>query len=225
MLPLDREILTLGRNQADILLDDPRASGLHAEIAWVSGKHRIRDLESTNGLFINQKKLKEAWLTDQDVIEIGSTTFCYFQDRRDFHGDSEELTQGRKLSEAEKQEFQDVSRVTEWSTTSKKLPSYRIELELIDGEKPTQSFSFQKMQISIGRSGCDISLPDVDLSRKHCVIEVLSRSSIFLKDMNSTNGTFLNGERVNVSRLQAGDLIGLGGSVLKFSIHAPNETE
>jgi pSer/pThr/pTyr-binding forkhead associated (FHA) protein len=222
MLPLDREIITLGRRQADVLLDDPRASGAHAEIRREGKKHRLVDLGSTNGTLLNQKKVREAILSDQDVIEIGSTVLCYFADIRDFHGEADEMTHSQKKPAPKKvPEFQELSRVTEWSTTSKKIPIHQISLEVIQGEDLGRQMDFQKIQVSIGRTGCDLTLSDRDLSRKHCMIETLSRSSIFVKDLNSTNGTFLNGDPIKTSRLQSGDLIGIGSTIIRFDLKDP----
>lgn len=226
MLPLDKAVVTLGRRQADILIDDPRASGSHAEIRLEGKKHKLLDLNSTNGTLVNQKKVKEVILSDQDIIEIGSTVLCYFADVRDFHGEAEEMTHSQKRAapspESRVADFQEVSRVTEWSTTSKKIPLYPIRLEVIQGESSGLAQDYQKIQVTIGRIGCDFVLSDKDLSRKHCLIEMLSRSSVFLKDLNSTNGTYLNGDAVSVSRLQDGDLIGIGSSIIKFQLKEPS---
>lgn len=225
MLPLDKAVVTLGRRQADILLDDPRASGSHAEIRLEGKKHKLVDLNSTNGTLLNQKKVKEVFLSDQDIIEIGSTVLCYFADIRDFHGEASEMTHSQKRApsaQAKPADFHDVSRVTEWSTTSKKVPLHPFRLEVVQGESSGLAKDYQKIQVTIGRTDCDFVLSDKDLSRKHCLIEMLSRSSIFLKDLNSTNGTYLNGDPVTVSRLQDGDLIGIGSSIIKFQLKEPS---
>ena len=41
---------------------------------------------------------------------------------------------------------------------------------------------------------------------------------IFLRDLGSTNGTYHNGRRISVSRLQTGDTIGIGRTVLKLQV-------
>jgi len=229
MIALDRDIVSLGRRQADILLDDPRASGAHAEIRREGSGHKLVDLGSTNGTLLNQKSVKEARLSDQDVIEIGSTTICYFSDIRDFHGEVEEATQTQKRKEPLPPEEPSIhaeqSRVTDWSTTSQKIPMHTVELEVLQGESKGMKSSFQKSQITIGRTGSDVVLRDNDLSRSHCMIEILSRSSVFLKDLGSTNGTFLNGEKIGVSRIRSSDLIGVGSTILKFELKNSQEEE
>ncbi len=66
----------------------------------------------------------------------------------------------------------------------------------------------------IGRSQSNqISLRDTLLSRKHCTLTV-ENGEVWLADLNSSNGTFINGERIGTRRLQIDDLIELGSTVM-----------
>src|SRR5262245_25383522 len=70
--------------------------------------------------------------------------------------------------------------------------------------------------ISIGRlPECDIILSDPNVSRRHA--EVRRRGNDFVVvDLGSTNGTKVNGAGVRERRLNDGDDIGLGGTVIRF---------
>jgi len=72
---------------------------------------------------------------------------------------------------------------------------------------------------TIGREDCDIVLPDDDLiSRRHAKIEQQG-DELTLVDMNSTNGTFVNGVPVQGAYdLQPGDQVQIGNSTLAVSI-------
>ena len=77
-IPLEREQVTLGRAlDADIRINDSRASRLHARISSEldekSGvtRYRLTDLESTNGTIHNGKRIDSAYLEDGDKFEIG----------------------------------------------------------------------------------------------------------------------------------------------------------
>ena len=60
---------------------------------------------------------------------------------------------------------------------------------------------------------------DDGISRRHCCIERASDGKFVLVDLGSTNGTFLNGIRVQEAELSDGDKIQIGtNTVLKFSI-------
>src|SRR5690606_38499611 len=70
--------LTIGRaadNDAALIVDDPRASRVHAtlHVASRSFKVRIADEDSRHGTWVNAERVDEAWLEDGDVIRIGDT--------------------------------------------------------------------------------------------------------------------------------------------------------
>jgi phosphoserine phosphatase RsbU/P len=74
-----------------------------------------------------------------------------------------------------------------------------------------------RAKTSIGRAeDSDIYFPDQLLSRKHAEIE-LRADGPYIVDLDSTNGTFLNGERLHRERkLRDGDVIAVGGNTLIF---------
>lgn len=77
-IPLERDQVTLGRAlEADIRINDSRASRLHARITTerddASGATRfcLADLGSTNGTILNGKRIERAFLEDGDKFEVG----------------------------------------------------------------------------------------------------------------------------------------------------------
>src|SRR5438105_6856251 len=77
-IPLERNEVTLGRAlDADIRINDSRASRLHARITTerdeTSGAlcYRLSDLDSTNGTILNGTRVDSAFLQDGDKFEIG----------------------------------------------------------------------------------------------------------------------------------------------------------
>jgi len=77
-IPLDRDEVILGRAlEADVRVNDARASRLHARItterdeATGQTHYRITDLASTNGTLLNGKQITEAFLEDGDKLVIG----------------------------------------------------------------------------------------------------------------------------------------------------------
>ncbi|MFH1136378.1 MAG: FHA domain-containing protein [Pseudomonadota bacterium] len=81
-------------------------------------------------------------------------------------------------------------------------------------------------KIVIGRSPeCDIKIDNPAISRKHSVIE-FNGEDYLLSDQGSSNGTFLNGERLTgPSRLKPGDVIGLAKFELQFQDASRAEVE
>ena len=70
--PLEREKLVIGRGPSvDIALDDSETSSQHAAIEFTGEHFRICDLGSTNGTFVNGKRVHAEDLASGDRIEIG----------------------------------------------------------------------------------------------------------------------------------------------------------
>jgi phosphoserine phosphatase RsbU/P len=74
-----------------------------------------------------------------------------------------------------------------------------------------------RAKTTIGRAeDCDVYFPDQLLSRRHAEIE-LRADGPYILDLDSTNGTFLNGERLHKEkRLHDGDVVAVGGNTLIF---------
>lgn len=66
-----------------------------------------------------------------------------------------------------------------------------------------------------------LRLVDREVSKEHCVIERVG-ATFLLRDLNSSNGTFVNGRKVRELRLRDGDEIALGNSRLVFNSGADN---
>jgi len=74
---------------------------------------------------------------------------------------------------------------------------------------------FDNREITIGRSPTNnIFVRDKNVSRIHCQI-VVSNGSATLTDLQSTNGTFVNNERITECVLKVNDLIRVGATLLE----------
>jgi hypothetical protein len=68
-----RESTRIGRSRDnDIVLDDPRVSSHHAEILFVDGVYRLRDLDSTNGTYISGERVSETTLVPPVSFQLGN---------------------------------------------------------------------------------------------------------------------------------------------------------
>ncbi len=72
---------------------------------------------------------------------------------------------------------------------------------------------------TIGREGADIPLGDAKVSRKHAEIGLYGPGAYVLRDLASTNGTWLNGKPAgNRASLSNGDVVRVGDTVLRIDI-------
>lgn len=70
--------------------------------------------------------------------------------------------------------------------------------------------------LTIGRSqDADIPVADEKVSRLHCGIRFMDGEFV-VKDLGSSNGTYLNGQQVNIANIHPGDRIRVGSSMLKI---------
>ena len=71
--------------------------------------------------------------------------------------------------------------------------------------------------VRLGRSSSnDVSIPDEELSRNHCLFEQSGEAGIRVTDLASANGTFVNGEQLGSDsrELKAGDAIEVGSTAI-----------
>ena len=85
-----------------------------------------------------------------------------------------------------------------------------------DGER--RSFSIARDMTVIGRrEDCDLRIPLGEVSRKHCRL-IRDGDALKLEDLGSSNGTYLNGQRVQESQLNPGDTLQVGPVVFVLQV-------
>jgi hypothetical protein len=84
----------------------------------------------------------------------------------------------------------------------------------IPEESPTFKLRVKKVTNVVGREGtCDVYVESNQVSRRHCLLQVTERG-LLVKDLESTNGTFVNGIPMTDGYINAGDRLGLGTYVM-----------
>lgn len=94
-----------------------------------------------------------------------------------------------------------------------------FSLELFGEYAPYDRYKIDKNEVRIGRdpSKCDIVLPDPEVSGMHAIMRKVG-SDLQLEDLQSGNGTLLNGERINKAELHAGDEFLIGSTTFTVRI-------
>lgn len=87
---------------------------------------------------------------------------------------------------------------------------------VIEGKNKWRDFRVAGDQVLLGRDhDCEIVIDDIRASARHASIRV-KEDKIFITDLDSSNGTFVNGIQINRLELDDGAEIRLGDTVLKF---------
>jgi ABC-type multidrug transport system ATPase subunit/ABC-type multidrug transport system permease subunit len=171
--------IVIGREaDADIVLDAPQISRHHCKLTPTQSGWRVEDLGAANGTFVNERfnRVDEAFVTDDDVLFLGSYRFP-------------------------------VSRVREFiDTDHESVSAGQVGLPL------------DKEIVTIGRGPeNDVVLDGPQVSRNHARI-VRTDDAVFLEDIGSANGTFIDGEKVDRVALEPGQTISFGSYAIRLDL-------
>lgn len=75
-------------------------------------------------------------------------------------------------------------------------PGYRFSLAFLNGPRASTVAVLQSPQTLIGREDGDIATQDPECSRRHARLDIRSDGTVWLVDLGSTNGTFVDGVQV-----------------------------
>ena len=91
-------------------------------------------------------------------------------------------------------------------------------IEFASGARQGQAADVAGEPLLVGRgSDCDLTLADTEASRRHAVLRPQADGSVVLEDLGSTNGTFLNRDRLSRTMpLRRGDKLQIGQTVLEI---------
>ena len=93
----------------------------------------------------------------------------------------------------------------------------RFSLAVIQGAATGQIFPISKTRTLIGRSGADINLDDPEASRQHAALEIVGDVAV-LRDLGSTNGTWIELDRIEQHQLANQQEFRIGSHVLMFIV-------
>jgi hypothetical protein len=93
---------------------------------------------------------------------------------------------------------------------AKKESESKFKYFLVPQDKPTDKLYLTKISTVLGRDKTsDLMIDNSDVSRRHCLLDIQARG-VFILDLDSTNGTFVNGILVRDGYVNPGDRIELG---------------
>jgi predicted Zn finger-like uncharacterized protein len=102
--------------------------------------------------------------------------------------------------------------------TDVELPAGKlVALAATSGPLIGRVFRLTKPRVVVGRADADIQLEDPEVSRRHCVLEVRGTTAT-LTDLETTNGTLAEGERIQTVELRHLSEFQVGATTLMFTV-------
>jgi pSer/pThr/pTyr-binding forkhead associated (FHA) protein len=99
----DKEVITVGRNvKNDIQIDNLSVSKQHARIVKHQGTYFVEDMKSTNGTYLNEKKITKEKLSNNDVITIGKHTLQAILDKKPVESSQQDMINDTMMLTTEK---------------------------------------------------------------------------------------------------------------------------
>ncbi len=202
--------------------NDSRMSSSHFEVSAEPGGCRVRDLGSSNGLFLNTKRIANALLVEGDELLAGESRW-----RIAVRG-GEALPYTSETPLDQSRGYAAVSPVTAAPVSTAHPPAIKRSSsnyaagENNGGKPPILQLTSDRgiirrlsstQVLTIGRTALSDWVFDHDGQMSSLHLELFQQSGTWkVKDLDSSNGTFLNESRINESRLRDGDEIRGGQS-------------
>ena len=116
-----------------------------------------------------------------------------------------------QTSKGEQERFGKTIKMPNFEKKEKKLD---FQYFFIPEEAPTTRLRVKKVSNVVGReASCDLYIESFQVSRRHCLLQVTDRG-VLVKDLESTNGTFVNGIPLTDGYINDGDRLSLGTYML-----------
>ena len=213
--------MTIGRSSGEIVLNDSAVSKEHALIFFDGGRFLVRDLQSTNGTYLNGGQVFESYIDTNDEITVGNSVIKVNIKQTAASASWADL--GMDTDQTAAAADADITNVQAEREGKDPLlqalfPDVKAAVQVVEGVDAGKSLIFKTRGIIIGRGKVDLELNDMDVSRKHASIEFMAKERVIIKDLRSMNGTFVNGRWTSVGNLANADVIKIGKTTIHFYV-------
>jgi pSer/pThr/pTyr-binding forkhead associated (FHA) protein len=176
--------LTIGRDKSNgLAIDDEGLSVFHAELRQEDGKLFVWDSGSVNGTFLNGEKVaQKAEVKAGDVLRFHLVEVL--------------------ITDPSKGAAQPLPAAIKRDLEKPALPQW--QLKALSGATSGKMYLIDGTTVLGRDAGCDIVITGPHVSRRHAEISIRS-GQLWVKDLGSSNGSFLNGKRTEESVLRHGD--------------------
>jgi len=212
----DKDEWIIGRDpdQCNFILEDTTVSRKHAKIYKTVEGYVIKNLSITNPIEVNNNRVDEYLLEEDDKIKIGDTIFTFTSlEAKDVKEEPIEDI------EEERYRVKEPTDETIFEETEEDLPIPMVIdapfiLKVISGANAGSEFGMDKVKsyiIGKDSSSCDLIFSDLSVSKQNTKITIDENGSIFVEDLKSKNGTYVNNKKIEEkTQITSQDLITVG---------------
>jgi ABC-type multidrug transport system ATPase subunit/sulfur carrier protein ThiS len=228
--PIGADGLRVGRHptKSHLVLDDPEASREHARL-WVEDTQvLVENLSTTNGTYVNDRRIDQSALRLGDRIRFGVNSPCVFVYRV---GRPEApspavpvearqpIQPKRETHPVEAPAVRPVKTVVFREGEEAPPPNARFQLILDQYAVRDIPLISSRVQLGSAAGPGKVQIEHPTVSELHAELIFGRAGTAVLHDRGSKNGTFVNGERIQERVLREGDVIQLGGCDTKLLLY------
>lgn len=194
--------VSIGRDKSNsVVINDEGVSVFHAELRQEDGKLFVWDSGSVNGTYVNGEKI-----TGKREIQTGDVIRFHLVDVQ--------------IIDPSKGPAPELPAAVKRDLEKPALPQWQIKA--MTGTISGKMFLIDGTKV-IGRDpGCDIVVAGAHVSRRHAELSIRS-GKLWVKDLGSSNGSFVNGKRHDEIALKNGDEVKF--DAMTFKVVGPAEVE
>jgi pSer/pThr/pTyr-binding forkhead associated (FHA) protein len=214
----NKDFITIGRNMKnDIQIDNLAVSNFHAHIVCQLGHYFVEDLGSTNGTFVNDRKIGKWALSDSDAITIGKHSIVFLDEKVAGGSGIEELQMDKTmiLDTHKQRELLGEDAVAAAPAVSGPIAT----LEVLAGNADQFIYDLNNKLTLVGKDeAAEIRLDGMFAPKIGCFIS-RDKSGYGLIPPEKRNKVKLNGQEVkDAVSLKSGDQIGVGKVKFLFKL-------
>lgn len=203
----------IGRNRGEIALNDEKISGEHAQFELDNkGQYVLIDLNSSNGILLSNRRVRRVAMMPGVTFRLGRTNF--------------------QVLAAENPNVEEFARVRSWrENLVEKLPIDWVQNKMVEGRgqpfSPTLKLRFvqgvqadETLHLGYGPRVAGANSLDIDLRDPEApdlAFEILPGEGLAQIKNLCRNKLSLNNQPVETETLQDGDLIRIGGTLIKVT--------
>lgn len=221
--PIEKECITIGRKpDNDIQIHDKAVSGYHCQIITVLNDSFLEDLHSTNGTFVNSRKISKYALHNLDKINLGTHQIQYVNELTDNQDEERDYEKTmilrpppRKATAGNVLHGSPDANITSkpLSIETKEAERAPAFLEILNGSNKGKQYKLIRPMTTLGKPGSQVA-----------VITRRAHNYVIIGVEADGNGRYpqLNGEPVSVKSIPLSnrDLIDVAG--IQMAFHQPD---